>query len=144
MTPRKKLLLALRTAILLVMALIFFFSAQDGVKSSSTSRSATEFVLRLLTPGYDGLPASQRRGYRKTAERIVRKLAHFTEFAVLSSLLVRYFFVRRQNGRLLPALLTGWPCCTPAPMNCINPLWRAAAQPCWTWVLTLPARWSAR
>ena len=109
MTPRKKLLLALRTAILLVMALIFFFSAQDGVKSSSTSRSAAEFVLRLLTPGYDDLPVSQRRGCRKTAERIVRKLAHFTEFAVLSSLLVRYFFVRRQNGRLLPALLTGWP-----------------------------------
>ena len=66
--------LQMPVSILLVMALIFFFSAQDGVKSSSTSRSAAEFVLRLLTPGYDDLPVSQRRGCRKTAERIVRKL----------------------------------------------------------------------
>ncbi|MBQ9197456.1 MAG: VanZ family protein [Clostridia bacterium] len=108
MRSRKKLLLALLIAIFITMALIFFFSSQDDKQSSSFSGKVTDFVLSVFVPGYKDMTAAQQRPYRKSLELIIRKLAHFSEFALLGALLFRYFSVRRTDGRLLPALPVAW------------------------------------
>ena len=108
MPKRKKLRRCLLAAILLVMALIFFFSAMPGDESRQTSDKLTEAVLRLLMPGYRELPPGERQTYLDRAGLIIRKLAHFSEFALLGGLLLAYIWLGRSDARLRPALLPAW------------------------------------
>ena len=72
--------------VLAVAAMIFYFSAQEGEDSMRTSSGFIAFLLRLLAPGYDGMTAHEKRALIKQLQYIVRKAAHFTEFAVLGGL----------------------------------------------------------
>lgn len=108
MSHRKVLRIALLAAAFLMMALIFYFSAQNDVQSGKTSGEVTEFVLNTVVPEYKKMAGAKRQSYRKTAELIIRKLAHFSEYAVLGALLTGYFYLRRRDDRLLTALPMGW------------------------------------
>ena len=108
MPRRKKLRRCLLAAILLVMAAIFLFSAQTGEQSRQTSDRLTEAALRLLVPGYGALSPAERQPYLDRAGLIIRKLAHFSEFALLGGLLLAYIWLGRSDARLRPALLPAW------------------------------------
>lgn len=66
--------------IALCIAAIFFFSGQDGKESASLSAEVTTFVLKTLT----GEAPDMDSGEFVRAHRIVRKLAHAAEYAMLS------------------------------------------------------------
>lgn len=66
---------------------IFFFSSQSGDESASLSGGITQAVVRIFVKGYDALSPDRQLEIMDTASFIVRKLAHFTEYAVLGFLL---------------------------------------------------------
>ena len=107
-TSRIALRRCLLAAAFLMMAVIFFFSAQTGEESSQVSGGVTAFILKITVPGYAQMTEAEQLPYLEKAGHIVRKLAHFSEFALLSMLLTGYFYLRRSDGRPLPALPLGW------------------------------------
>lgn len=93
--------------VLAVAAMIFYFSAQEGEDSMRTSSGFIAFLLRLLAPGYDGMTAHEKRALIKQLQYIVRKAAHFTEFAMLGASLRLLFHALRLRWPLLAAWLAG-------------------------------------
>lgn len=69
--------------VLAVAAAIFFFSAQDGAASTRASDGIVYSILRLFHPDYDGLSSADKQALYDSFQLIVRKAAHFTEFAAL-------------------------------------------------------------
>ena len=80
--------LLLWLAVIAVCGMIFFFSAQSGEDSAMTSGKVVDVLIGLLVKGYELLDALRQREIYETASLLVRKLAHFAEFALLG------FFVR--------------------------------------------------
>ena len=66
--------------------MIFLFSAEDGEESAETSEGLTLAALRVLVPDYDARPEDQQAAFQELAGHIVRKLGHFSEFALLGGL----------------------------------------------------------
>lgn len=77
---------------LAVMAGIFAFSTQDGPESSAVSDRVAELVIDLIDPDFDSLPETQQQSVFSFVKKLVRKGAHFSEFALLG------FFVRLLAG----------------------------------------------
>ncbi len=77
------------TLILLVFlaVLIFSFSAQTAETSSGLSREVTRFLLRVFSPGFKTLDPAAQAKLITAAHKTVRKLAHFTEYALLGAVL---------------------------------------------------------
>lgn len=73
---------------LLTAAAIFSFSAQDGPVSSAASDRVAEVIIDLIDVDFDFLPADDQSSIFAFVKKLVRKGAHFTEFAVLG------FFIR--------------------------------------------------
>lgn len=85
-------------AVLAVCGMIFFFSAQSGDQSAQTSGKVVEWLIELLVRGYELLDAVRQREIYETASLLVRKLAHFGEFALLGflvRLLLRSYHIRK-------------------------------------------------
>ncbi len=83
---RSKLPLIISAAIVIgTFAALFMFSGQDGEESSALSGVIVDFVIKLLKLKYDASTVG-------TVTFIVRKLAHFTIFAILGASL--YSFTR--------------------------------------------------
>ena len=77
-------------AVIVVAVMIFVFSAQDGDTSSKLSGSISEWLVRRLAPDFgDMSPADQQR-LMQQAHHLVRKAAHFSEYALLALTLVIY------------------------------------------------------
>ena len=78
---------ALRVLLVGFMTMIFLFSTQDGDRSSDTSGPFTRFVLSIVRPDFGTLPAFEQQEVYDTADFIVQKCAHFTEYALLGLLI---------------------------------------------------------
>ena len=65
-----------------IMALIFWFSSQNSGDSSDISRGFLMFIINLF-PGSSGLGADARLELVDALHGIIRKIAHFTIYAVL-------------------------------------------------------------
>ncbi len=74
--------------VLAVMIMIFCFSAQTGEESGETSEKLVRFFLRLFVPGLGTLPAEEALRLHALCSLLVRKAAHFTEFALLGFFLM--------------------------------------------------------
>lgn len=74
-------------AVLVWMAVIFLFSAQNGDTSGSTSGNFIEFVAKIFKPDFESLPESQKADIIASWQLVVRKTAHFSEYAVLGGLM---------------------------------------------------------
>lgn len=74
---------------LLCACLIFFFSSQTGAESGHLSGRITRLILHFLYPAFSELPLETQSTWLETIGLIIRKGAHFTEFALLG------FFIRR-------------------------------------------------
>lgn len=71
-----------------VAAAIFGFSAQAGPDSSAASNALAEVVIRVIDPDFEEMPVVEQAGVFDFVKKLVRKGAHFTEFAALG------FFIR--------------------------------------------------
>ena len=77
--------------VLVVMDLIFYFSSENGLQSTSTSNGVTKWIIGIINPGYESMAAADKAAYFSKVAHYVRKAAHFSEYFLLglfSSLLV--------------------------------------------------------
>ena len=110
MKAKKKYIIFVLIALLLVLAtaaMIFFFSSQNGEESTETSRGLTTFLLRLVNPDYDSMSTKEQINYAKDVERVIRKLAHFTEFFMLGFFLELYLDMRKYKLAPILSLILG-------------------------------------
>ncbi len=89
--PKKRRLpaviaLLLAALILSNMALIFFFSAESGEDSGSRSAGVTDTILKIICPDFDELSQDEQQSVETRVHHLVRKTAHFLEYAVLGFL----------------------------------------------------------
>ena len=92
----------------IMMALIFWFSAMEAPESAKVSGQITQTAVRVVYPDYPKLDRQQQAGAFRLMERIVRKSAHFTEYTVLGALFALFFNTFSFRGRCLCA----WGCTT--------------------------------
>ena len=89
-----------------MMAVVFLFSAMSGKDSSAMSGQITKAVLHAIYPDYDSLPQPQKDGAFKLMNYLVRKGAHFSEYALLGALLMLFLDTFSFKHRPAIALLS--------------------------------------
>ncbi len=82
---------------LLVMALIFFFSCQNGESSGETSSRVVRIILSVFVRGFGKMGETSQTALIEKYSHIVRKAAHFTEFAALGFCLSVYLSTRERK-----------------------------------------------
>ena len=103
---QKHTILATLIPVLLVMVMIFCFSAQSGEDSGQVSGRITRFVVRLFVPEFDTWTAQTQEEICDTVGLVVRKLAHFTEYFLLGlTLLLHMDAIGRKITVKLPWLI---------------------------------------
>lgn len=94
--------------VIAVMVMIFCFSAQSGEQSGAMSGRLTTWVLNLIIPDFENFSPEQQEMIRSTVGLIIRKLAHFSEYALLGfSLMLHIAQVQKKITVRLP-LLWSW------------------------------------
>ena len=87
-----------------VMLLIFFFSNETADRSDRTSGTLARVVIGIAYPDFDGMPESEQQDIFNVIQHLVRKTAHFTEYALLG-LLLRFClqsWIGNKRRHLLP------------------------------------------
>lgn len=87
------------------MLLIFGFSSQTGAESGSLSALLSEPITKLLIRFADDSSTEAESALFSRVDIGVRKIAHFTEYAILGGLLVLLFRIRRVRLIWLPWLI---------------------------------------
>ena len=70
-----------------MMVVIFVFSAEPAADSDRTSGFLVDLVLYIACPKYDALSPDGQLAVYQTLQHLVRKTAHFSEYAMLGFLL---------------------------------------------------------
>ena len=91
--------------VVLILLMIFFFSAQDAERSSRTSGRVVDAVIRVSVPKYSTYSRKKQISVRERISYRVRKAAHFTEFALLGFFLLIHLLAVDRRGLPLRALL---------------------------------------
>lgn len=73
--------------VLATAGMIFCFSAQNGAASGQLSGGITEKVVEVVEPDYASLPEPEQQTLFDAVQFVVRKSAHFSEYALLGFLL---------------------------------------------------------
>lgn len=96
--------LILWLGVIAIAAMIFGFSSQNGETSSSLSGLIVQEVIRIVDPDYDQHPPEEQQNIYNFVDRLVRKTAHFLEYAALG------FFIRLLIGSygLRPPTRISW------------------------------------
>ena len=68
---------------LMVMGMIFYFSTETAENSDASSGLISQWVADHLWPEWRELPGEERDSFYNRLQFVVRKCAHFTEFALL-------------------------------------------------------------
>ena len=79
-------------ALILMAAVIFGFSHQSGEESSKLSGAIAEWIASRWVPGFSTMEAADQQTALERLELVVRKLAHFSEYLVLATLLCYFFY----------------------------------------------------
>ena len=108
MNNRNLWLWATLLAALAVAGLIFHFSAQPAEESSAVSAEIVEPVLHALYTDFDAMPVGRQTSLRDRVTFIVRKLAHFSIYALLGLCLAAHTRLRRPDWPDRTAALTAW------------------------------------
>ncbi|MBR3473862.1 MAG: VanZ family protein [Oscillospiraceae bacterium] len=104
---RKHAVLLTLLFVLAVMTMIFCFSSQKAEASNRTSGGIVSLMLSILFPGFESMEPERQRLIADWTARIIRKTAHFTEYALLGTSLylhVLAWMARREIRR--PRLLS--------------------------------------
>ncbi len=100
---------ALLCVIILIMAVIFRFSAHTGSESSELSIKVTRFISRIIFRNFGSMTLSQQQFIVSEFHHFIRKLAHFTIYAVLGMSV--YSFTETTELKLLKRLSLSWVSC---------------------------------
>ena len=88
-----------------VMVMIYCFSAQTGTESGAMSGKITTWVLNLVIPDFADFSPEKQETIRSTVGLIIRKLAHFSEYALLGfSLMLHIAQIQKKITVRLPWL----------------------------------------
>lgn len=71
--------------VLLSMAMIFYFSSNNAKESESQSGIFSKFIINIIFPDFENMAEESRLEIKSTVSFIIRKCAHFTEFALLGA-----------------------------------------------------------
>ena len=71
-----------------IMVTIFLFSVQSAQDLSKLSSKIVDIVIKIVLPYYKDLSYEQQKQIKEKVTLFVRKLAHFTEFAILGFFLM--------------------------------------------------------
>jgi len=94
--------------VLAVMGMIFWFSAQTGTDSGALSGKITAWIVRIFVPSFDTFPEPEQEALRNTVGFLIRKAAHFSEFALLGFSLMLHIQQLRQRLRIRFSWLWAW------------------------------------
>lgn len=95
-------------AVVAVAVMIFMFSAQEGEKSSRVSGRVTKYLLNVFVRGFRDLPPTERAAYIARWGHVVRKVAHFSEYALLAFTLAAFWHYLPGDRRLWHVALLAW------------------------------------
>jgi len=91
--------------VLAVMVMIYCFSAQTGEESGAMSGEITRWLLSIFVPDFDAWASQEQESLLYAVGLIIRKLAHFSEYALLGfALLLHISQVQKKISVRLPAL----------------------------------------
>ena len=91
--------------VIAVMVMIYCFSAQTGTQSGALSGKVTRWVLNLVLPEFENFSPEKQTHLCSTVGLIIRKLAHFSEYALLGfSLILHVHQVQKRTKVALPWL----------------------------------------
>ncbi len=107
-----------------IMGMIFYMSAQPAEASGAMSGGFTTSILSWIVPNFEEMTPEAQRSLCGTVEVVIRKLAHFSEYAVLGfALLLHIHQIEKRTLVRLP-WLWAWcvVCSTRRPTSCIKAL----------------------
>lgn len=81
------------------MLVIFLYSAQPAIESVETSSKYAHFVCEHILPWYDDLGVEEQEICLQNTDHIIRKIAHFAEYAILGFLVSGIFITKEIRGR---------------------------------------------
>lgn len=89
MNERVKTIVSL-LAVVVWCGFIFYMSAFPADESTDMSMGIVYQVVQLLIPGFEHMPPIDQAAVLDQFDHIVRKLAHFSEYAVLGALALNF------------------------------------------------------
>ncbi len=104
---KKRVICFLWLLVIAVAAMIFYFSTEAGEISLQTSGGVVTFLLRLFVPDFDGMTYREKKVIFDQLQYLVRKAAHFTEFAMLGASLRLLFHALGLRWPILCAWAAG-------------------------------------
>ncbi len=94
----------LAAAVLANMIFIFCMSSEDSATSGDRSEGVTDVVVNVVYPDLEERPPAEQQSIQQKMHYLVRKLAHFTEFACLGLLSAALVAHLTRRVRLNPLL----------------------------------------
>ena len=104
MKNRKKLLAWLGVAAWMVV--VFLFSAQNDIQSGDTSGMVVRWFLSLLYRGFESFSPERQMELLGAWHLLIRKGAHFTEYAVLAALVANALRICGKLRWYLPVIIS--------------------------------------
>lgn len=83
--------------VLAIMFAIFWLSAQTVQESTETSGHFVDIFIKMVYPDFDSMSEADREAALDAVTHIIRKLAHFTEYAALGFFLALHFYELRSR-----------------------------------------------
>ncbi len=91
---------------ILWMSFIFFMSSRTGEQSTGMSSPISDFVIKVFVPDYEDKTLEEQQDIKHTVEFMIRKGAHFTEYAVLGFLI--YLVVQMYALKTKAKFIIAW------------------------------------
>ena len=101
MRNRKAIVFA-ALGVIAMCAFIFYMSDRPADESGAMSMGIVQGIVRLIVPSFDAMDADAQLALMKSIEHIIRKLAHFSEYALLGVLSVNLARCIARGRGLLP------------------------------------------
>lgn len=92
---------------ILMMVVIFLFSSQNGEESGALSDKVVAFILSFFKRGFSSFDESVKRDLIDEYSFLVRKLAHFSEYALLGFFFSSYLKTGERRRVFVPSLVFG-------------------------------------
>lgn len=83
------------------MGVIFYFSSQTGTTSSRFSGRITQWVVDIFFPKFSTFSQEEQASILKNASFLIRKLAHYSEYAILGFFLFSAVWVFTSNQKIV-------------------------------------------
>ena len=94
--------------ILCLVGMIWYFSSQVRSNSANISSGIIRWLLERFYPGFSDLAVRPRRALMREMNIILRKLAHFGEFALMGQALLSLMRLIRPAMRLRASAAIAW------------------------------------